>query len=127
MALSGGKLLRILIVDDDELSLELLVSILEEYGDLLAARDGEEGWSLFCEAAPALVFLDMQLPSLDGYALARRMKEARPETVIVGVTAHALPGDRERVLAAGCDYYLAKPLDLPEVRRLVSRGKQPDT
>ncbi|GFN22878.1 response regulator [Thermanaeromonas sp. C210] len=117
--MDAGEPLKILIAEDDDLNLELLLSVLEGMGTLIVAVDGWEAWYKFWEEDPSLVFLDMQLPSVDGFTLAGWMKEARPRTAIVGVTAFAMPGDREKVLAAGCDYYLAKPFEVAEVRRLV--------
>jgi CheY-like chemotaxis protein len=109
---------KILVIEDNDLNLELLLATLEELAKVIVATDGKEGWRKFQEHAPCLVFLDMQVPSLDGFALARMMKESRPDTIIVGVTAYAMPGDKEKVLAAGCDYYVAKPFSPAEVRDL---------
>ncbi|MBE3582436.1 MAG: response regulator [Thermoanaerobacteraceae bacterium] len=116
--------MRVLIIEDNDLNLELLLAILEQLDlqmELLTATDGRQGWEIFQKEGPDLVFLDMQLPVVDGFILAGRMKQAHPQTVIVGITAYAMTGDRERVLASGCDHYLAKPVTPAAVRNLLSQ------
>ena len=93
--------------------LELLVQLLEDDYELMTAVDGQEGVAKAQESHPDLILMDMSLPIMDGYEATRQIK-AQPEladTIIIGLSAHAMSGDRERALAAGCDNYLTKPLN----------------
>lgn len=77
------------------------------------AMDGVEGIRLAAEINPALILLDIQLPGMDGYAIAHELRtnDALTNIPIVAVTSHAMVGDRERILAAGCSDYIEKPID----------------
>jgi two-component system, cell cycle response regulator len=104
---------RILIIEDNETNLELMLYLLQEPGyTLLTARDGEAGLALVRQERPDLVLCDIQLPKLDGYEVAQRMKaDADLRAIpIIAVTALAMVGDQEKGLAAGFDGYLSKPL-----------------
>lgn len=104
---------KILIVEDVELNTELLVQLLEDDYELVCAVDGEESIVKAAESHPDLILMDMSLPVMDGYEATRQIK-AQPELaeiIIIGLSAHAMSGDREKALAAGCDDYLTKPLD----------------
>lgn len=105
---------RVLIVEDNEVNLELMVYLLEAFNHLtLVARDGLEGWQIAHTELPDLILLDVHLPKLDGYELAQRLKYD-PHTrliPVVAVTALAMVGDRDKILAAGFDGYIAKPID----------------
>mgnify|MGYP000871433931 CR=1 FL=1 len=110
---------KLLIVEDNELNLELLLSVVEGIAvpvTILTARDGGQGWQLFKEEKPSIILLDMHLPEIDGFTLARKVKMVAPDTIIVGLTALAMVGDKERVLDAGCDYYRSKPIKVKEFR-----------
>jgi two-component system cell cycle response regulator DivK len=105
---------NILIIEDNEQNLYLETFILEKNGHVVtAARDGEEGIRLAAANRPALILLDIQLPVMDGYAVATelRRRPALARTPIVAVTSYAMSGDRERVLATGCDGYIEKPIN----------------
>jgi CheY-like chemotaxis protein len=104
---------KILIVEDVVYNLELLVQLLEEDYELVTARDGETGLALVEKERPDLLLLDMSLPKIDGWEIARRMKAdaVLKKIPIIGLSAHAMRGDREKALEAGCDDYLTKPLD----------------
>ncbi|HLI13908.1 MAG TPA: response regulator [Alphaproteobacteria bacterium] len=106
---------RILYVEDNEDNIYMLSRRLERRGyEVVVARDGEEGVSEAQRVAPALILMDLDLPVIDGWEAARRLKTA-PETrhiPIIALSAHAMAGDREKALAAGCDDYDTKPVEL---------------
>lgn len=105
---------RILIIEDNPANSELMAYLLSAYGHVpLLADSGETGLSLLRSEKPDLVVCDIHLPGMDGYAVARQVK-ADPETravPFIAVTALAMVGDRERVLSAGFDGYITKPID----------------
>ncbi len=108
---------RILIIEDNEANLDLMVYLLTAFGYPSAtACDGEAGYETALGEEPDLIICDLQLPGIDGYEIARRLKaDARfDRTPIVAVTAFAMVGDRDRVLAAGFDGYIPKPIT-PEI------------
>ena len=105
---------KILIIEDNEQNLYLVTFILEAHGyEVVQARDGREGITSAAQVHPALILLDIQLPKMDGYAVAQELK-SRPELdeiPIVAVTSYAMAGDRERILATGCTGYIEKPIN----------------
>jgi two-component system cell cycle response regulator DivK len=105
---------KILIVEDNEQNLYLETFLLEKQGyDVIQARNGQQGLDLAAADHPDLILLDIQLPVMDGYEVATRLKQAK-ETLsipIVAVTSYAMAGDREAILAAGCQGYIEKPID----------------
>jgi two-component system cell cycle response regulator DivK len=104
----------ILIIEDNEQTLYLLTFILKKHGyEVVQARDGRAGIELAGRVEPALILLDIQLPVLDGYAVARELRSnaALAAVPIIAVTSYAMVGDRERILAAGCTGYIEKPID----------------
>jgi CheY-like chemotaxis protein len=106
---------RILLVEDNEMNRDMLSRRLVKRGyEVAVAVDGAEGVAMARSEAPALILMDMSLPGLDGWEATRRIKAA-PETrgiPIIALTAHAMAGDHERALAAGCDDFDTKPIDL---------------
>ncbi len=105
---------HILIIEDNEQNLYLTTFILEKHGHrVTAARDGAQGIHLAEELRPDLILLDIQLPVMDGYAVAAELRcnPALEQIPIVAVTSYAMAGDRERVLAAGCNGYIEKPIN----------------
>lgn len=105
---------KILVIEDNEQNLYLVTFILEKNGyEVIPARDGREGIYLACQVRPALILLDIQLPLMDGYAVARELRQnpALADIPIVAVTSYAMTGDRERVLAAGCTGHIEKPIE----------------
>jgi two-component system cell cycle response regulator DivK len=104
---------KILIVEDVEFNLDLMIQLLEDEYELITAIDGAEGVTLAEREQPDLIFMDISLPVLDGYEATRRIKgqPALAHIPIIALTAHAMAGDEQKALAAGCDGYLAKPLD----------------
>ena len=110
---------RILLVEDEEANIEVLLSVLDlmlDQHEVSVARDGHEGIRLAKELRPDLILMDLSLPKLDGWEASRALK-SMPEfkTVpILALTAHAMVGDRERAIAAGCDDYFAKPIEVDD-------------
>lgn len=105
---------KLLVVEDNEMNRDMLTRRLERKGyATIVAMDGEEGVTLAQSESPDLILMDMSLPVLDGWEATRRLKAA-PETrdiPIIALTAHAMAGDREKALEAGCDEYDKKPVD----------------
>ena len=105
---------RILVVEDNATNLELMVYLLQAFGFTTAtAANGQEALDLLQGTPVDLVVCDLEMPVMDGYSLARRLRGAREYQVIplIAVSAYAMVGDREKVLAAGFDGYLSKPID----------------
>jgi two-component system, cell cycle response regulator DivK len=113
-----GLMAKILIVEDNEMNRDMLSRRLIRRGyHIVIAVDGAEGIAMAKAENPDLVLMDMSLPVIDGWEAARRLK-AEPSTraiPVIGLTAHAMAGDREKVLAAGCDDYDTKPVELPRL------------
>jgi len=122
---------RILLVEDNELNRDMLSRRLQKRGyEVVMAIDGETGVSMAQSDAPGLILMDMSLPGIDGWEATRRIKAA-PQTrhiPIVALTAHALPGERDKALAAGCDDFDTKPIDLPrllqKIETLLAKGQR---
>ncbi|SPE61354.1 Polar-differentiation response regulator DivK [Verrucomicrobia bacterium] len=105
---------RILVIEDNPLNLELVTDLLEASGHVVyQARTAEEGLRLAREALPDVVLMDLSLPAMDGLAATRALRgdPAIKHLPVVALTAHAMKGDEEAALRAGCDGYLAKPID----------------
>jgi two-component system cell cycle response regulator DivK len=104
----------ILIIDDNPVNMKLIRVLLAGEGyDVRTASDATEALSALSEFRPGLILMDIQLPGIDGLELTRRLK-AQPLTrdiPILGLTAYAMKGDEERILAAGCDGYIPKPIN----------------
>jgi two-component system, cell cycle response regulator DivK len=123
---------RILLIEDNEQNRYLLTFLLEQRGhEVVPAESGSLGLELAAKVSPDLILLDIQLPGMDGYAVARALKsDPRLKSIpIVAVTSYAMVGDREKVLAAGAEGYIEKPIDpetfVPEVERFLrSPGKE---
>ncbi|MGB7910745.1 MAG: response regulator [Desulfobaccales bacterium] len=112
---------KILLVEDNEMNRDMLSRRLLKQGfEVVIAVDGEQAVALARSEAPDLILMDISLPGLDGWEATRLLK-AMPETrsiPIIALTAHAMAGDREKSLAAGCNDYDTKPIDF---RRLVEK------
>jgi two-component system, cell cycle response regulator DivK len=123
----------ILIVEDNEMNRDVLSRQLARRGHRVeTAADGPHGLALAREHAPALILLDLGLPGIDGWECARRLKAdaATRDIPIIALTAHAMVGDRQKALEAGCDEFDTKPIDLAvllgKITRLLARGKAHD-
>ncbi|PYK65716.1 MAG: two-component system response regulator [Verrucomicrobia bacterium] len=109
---------KILLVEDNEMNRDMLSRRLERRGyQVVIAEDGATGVTKAKSEAPDLILMDMSLPVMDGWEATRQIK-AVPETQhipIIALTAHAMAGDEEKALAAGCNDYETKPVDLPKL------------
>jgi two-component system cell cycle response regulator DivK len=106
---------RILYIEDNEDNIYMLTQRLTRRGfEVLVARNGEQGIAMARREAPALILMDLSLPELDGWEATRQLKMAAEtrDIPIIALSAHAMEGDREKALAAGCDDYDPKPVDL---------------
>jgi CheY-like chemotaxis protein len=113
----------VLVVDDNPANLKLLSYVLANQGyELRAAADAGEALAVLQSFRPRLILLDLQLPGIDGWELARRLKAdpAQSGVLIVAVTASAMKGDEERAIEAGCDGYITKPIDTRTLPKLVA-------
>jgi two-component system cell cycle response regulator DivK len=106
--------LSILLIEDNEQNRYLATFLLEQVGHkVVPAFDGRSGIELARDLVPHLIVLDIQLPIMDGYEVARALRaiDALCDTPIIAVTSHAMVGDREKALAAGCNGYIEKPIN----------------
>ena len=111
-------MVKVLLVEDNEMNRDMLSRRLSRKGfEVILALDGAEALQAALAEAPALILMDMSLPVMDGWEATRRIKaEAATAAIpVIGLTAHAMDGDRETCLAAGCDDYDTKPVDLPRL------------
>jgi CheY-like chemotaxis protein len=109
---------KILLVEDNEMNRDMLSRRLERRGyQVVIAVDGQQGVDMARSEKPDLVLMDMSLPVLDGWEATRRLKaDADTRAVpIIALTAHAMAGDREKAMEAGCDDYDTKPIELPRL------------
>ena len=120
---------KILLVEDNEMNRDMLSRRLKRKGyDIVIAVDGEEAITQALAESPDLILMDMSLPVLDGWETSRRLKGASEtqKIPIIALTAHAMGGDREKALAAQCDEFETKPVDLPtllEKIQMLLQGK----
>ena len=109
---------KILVIEDNEINQDLILRRLKKKGfEVVIASDGEEGLKLIGEISPDLILLDMSIPKMDGWQVAQASK-SNPETKnipIIALTAHAMQGDREKALEAGCDEYETKPIQFKQL------------
>jgi CheY-like chemotaxis protein len=109
---------KILLVEDNEMNRDMLSRRLARKGyEVSIAVDGRQGVEMAQTAAPDLILMDMSLPVLDGWEATRQLKnsDATRHIPVIALTAHAMSGDRERALEAGCDDYDTKPIELPRL------------
>ena len=113
---------KILIVEDNELNLDILARRLQRRDfEIVSAMDGLEGIEKALAEKPDLILMDMSLPKMSGWEVTSRLKEMKEtESIpVIALTAHAMQGDREKALEAGCDGYETKPVDLNSLLELI--------
>ena len=122
---------KILVVEDVDFNRDLVVQILEDRYRVVEAVNGQEGVALAEQERPDLILMDLSLPVVDGWEATRQIK-ANPALCaipVIALTAHAMVGDRERALAAGCDGYISKPIEVTmlydQVCAFLSRSAAP--
>jgi two-component system cell cycle response regulator DivK len=109
---------KILIVDDNQDSRELAVKILKKVGyQMIEAADGEDALEKANTENPDIILMDISIPKIDGYEVTRRLKSqvSFKDTPIIALTAHAMKGDKEKAMEAGCEGYISKPIDIHEL------------
>jgi len=114
---------RILIVEDNPLNMRLLEMVLRAKSyTLLKATNGEEALDMAMREQPDLIIMDIQLPKINGLEVTRKLREtpAFSHTPIIGVTAYAMKGDKEKVIESGCDAYLSKPINTRELPEMIA-------
>ncbi len=115
---------KILIVEDNEMNRDMLSRRLERRGfAIVMAMDGQQGVEMTRSEKPDLILMDMSLPVMDGWAATQAIK-ADPELSkipVIALTAHAMAGDREKAMAAGCDDYDTKPIELPRLLEKIGK------
>lgn len=115
---------RILLIEDNELNRDMLTKRLTRRGhEIIFATDGAQGVEMARSQRPDLVLMDLSLPEIDGWQAARILKNdaGTRQIPVVALTAHAMAGDREKALEAGCDEYATKPVDLPLLLEIIQR------
>jgi CheY-like chemotaxis protein len=119
--------MTVLLVEDNEMNRDMLSRRLARRGfDVLLASNGSEAVAMALSRKPDIILMDMSLPVMDGWEATRRIK-ADPLTSslpIIALTAHALPAERERALAAGCEAFETKPIDFPKLLSLMETFKR---
>lgn len=123
---------RILVVEDNPTNLDMLSRRLRRKGyDVIAAVDGKQGVAVARQERPDIILMDLSLPEIDGLEATRRLKAdaATKDIPIIALTAHAMRGDREIALAAGCDDYDTKPVDIArlteKIQACFNKGAMP--
>ena len=115
---------KVLLVEDNEMNRDMLSRRLVRRGfEVVVAVDGAQGVSAATEQRPDIILMDMSLPVLDGWEATRRLKadDATRSIPVIALTAHAMSGDRDKALDAGCDDYDTKPIELPRLLEKIGR------
>jgi two-component system, cell cycle response regulator DivK len=120
---------RILYIEDNTDNRLLIRRVLQAEGyEIIEAADGRSGLQQAAEAHPDLILMDINLPEIDGYELTARLKQVSSlnRIPIIAVTANVMKGDREKTLAAGCDGYIQKPIDIDQLPGQIERFLKKD-
>jgi len=119
---------KLLVVEDNEFNLDMLTRRLKKRGfDIVVAQDGAQGVAMATAETPDLILMDMSLPVLDGWEETRQVK-ANPATAkipVIALTAHAMVQDKEKAMAAGCDEFDTKPVELPRLLEKINSLLRP--
>jgi len=125
----GEAMTKVLLVEDNEMNRDMLSRRLTRRGfQVVCAMDGQQGVDLTRSEKPDIILMDMSLPVMDGWEATRRVKSdaATRNVPVIGLTSHAMSGDREKAIEAGCDDYDTKPVELDrligKIERLVGKG-----
>ncbi len=124
MKMLRKNMAKLLVVEDNLVNQKLMRKILESLNnEVVCVSTGEEAWALISSQMQFdLIFLDMHLPKMDGFELAGKIKLLfGNQTKIIAVTAMAMSGDKEKVLEAGCDDYISKPIFINEIKEVLSK------
>ena len=116
--------MKILIIEDNELNRDMLSRRLIKKDYLVVcAKDGEEGLEMVKQENPDLLLMDLSLPKIDGWSLAQKLKadDKTKNIPIIALTAHAMKGDREKAIEAGCDEYDTKPINFPNLLKKINK------
>ena len=115
---------KILIVEDNDMNLDMLSRRLQRKGyEIATARDGQAGIDQALAEKPDLILMDMSLPVMDGWEATRRIKANADirDIPVIALTAHAMDSDKEKAMAAGCDEFYTKPIELPGLLAIMDR------
>jgi two-component system cell cycle response regulator DivK len=114
---------KVLVVEDVDFNRELVVQLLEDKYHVIEAVNGQQGVELAERERPELILMDLSLPVMDGWEATRRLKanDDLRSIPVIALTSHAMVGDEEKALAAGCDDYLVKPLDEDELMARIAK------
>ena len=118
---------KILIVEDDPKNMKVMLMVLSPHGyTLLEATDGEEALEIAVKDKPDLILMDMQLPKMSGLEVTKKLREmpAFNHTPIIAVTASAMKGDEAKIIEAGCDMYISKPINTREMPNVIAETLQ---
>ncbi len=115
---------RILVVEDNRDNMTLIVDVLTSLGyDVIQAENGQQGVETAQAEKPNLILMDLSLPAMDGWTATQEIKK-QPDLAhipVIALTAHAMVGDRERALSAGCDDYVSKPINISDLARKITK------
>lgn len=122
---------KVLVIEDNKDNLRLIAYALKRAGyEVISAETGEQGIELAIKERPFFIILDINLPEIDGFEVARRLKNSNMvcEIPIIAITSYAMLGDRERILEAGCNGYLEKPIDplrvVDQIHEIIGGGER---
>ncbi len=118
---------KILIVEDNPIHMKLMeMTLRAKHYTFLQASDGEEAIDIAMREHPDLILMDIRLPKMDGFKVTKKLRENRAfsHTPIIALTAHAMRGDKDRVMEAGCDMYITKPIDTRKLPGVIAEMLQ---